>query len=167
MLVLDYKLNIKTGTETSSEGFDVSKISLTDLDYSGVFIGDVIMRLDFGESTGVDFSDYYGNHPILYFTRELYRIAESLRSSIFEYYDYPDDGQVIWFHRNDSQLHIITNYAPGNLVVDFDQFKEKAEDLFLKAYRNFIDLHPTAIDSPAILDIKNSIARIEEKYTNI
>lgn len=162
MLALEYKISGKTGTEASTKDFDVSEMTLTDLHYSGVFIGDVIFKVEVEGSVIRDYSDYSGDHPILYFAEDLFLISEKLETSTHEIYQYPDDFQEIWFHRTDRQLNIITNYSTGNMLVEFEEFKQKTKHLLLRAYENFCELYPTAVNSPALLEVKKTVDRISQ-----
>jgi hypothetical protein len=149
MLVLDYEINPSSKIDVWVKDYDVSNLSLYELHFSNVFIGNLIIK---DSETGVDFSDLTGFEPILYFTEVVVMIADNLAESDEDIYNYPDDGNEFYFHRTGNEVVITSSTSEGSIEVQYDDFKRMSKDMFIKSYDEFCKMYSDAINSPALRD---------------
>ncbi len=157
MLVLDYTISEKSKDPSSIEDLNLSGISLADLHYSNLFNGDVIIK-----DENVDLSAEWGWVPILHFAEVLYFISENILSSGHEVYEYTENSESLSFDLAGNMLNITASYSNQNIQVPIEVFKKVSQNLLLKAYQDFCELRPEAIDSPAMAEVKKNVQRIEE-----
>lgn len=151
MFALDYSISDRSKDRLLLRKYNIEEVTRSILDFSDVFIGDVIIKDD-----RVDLSARWGWIPILHFAGQFTRIANdigNLEDSEYEFTEYP---HKIFFHREDNFVSITASYAPGTIRVGFEEFTLNVRKLLLNALEDIKDLYPGIVNAPAIKEIESS-----------
>lgn len=152
MFTLNYEISEKSRELNGLHGYDLSNISLTDLHYSDLFTGNLIVK---NETT--DLSAGWGWIPILHAAQTINDISKNLVDNYQDEYEFTENSDKLLFNCTEGAVRITATYAEGEIAVSYEEFKVAAGSFLSRSLAEFCSIRPEAASSPVLLEIERSI----------